>query len=157
MDVECAVVDGHVGVESTSDATSSREESSPFIPFATFIAPHFQTLRRFYVMNYQVCFFQKRFSSLFVKTISKWFYFSKTISKSFLQTRFQIIFFKNDFEIVLEKIDSQIVLEKNDFEIILFFKNDFEIEFQKNDFDRNRFSQERFQNRSLKKRFRNRS
>ena len=29
MDVECAVVDGHVGVESTSDATSSREESSP--------------------------------------------------------------------------------------------------------------------------------
>ena len=29
MDVECAVVDDHVGVESTSDATSSREESSP--------------------------------------------------------------------------------------------------------------------------------
>ena len=26
VDVECAVVDGHVGVESTSDATSSRED-----------------------------------------------------------------------------------------------------------------------------------
>ena len=26
VDVECTVVDGHVGVESTSDATSSREE-----------------------------------------------------------------------------------------------------------------------------------
>ena len=85
VDVECAVVDGHVGVESTSDATSSREESSPFIPFAPFIAPHFQTLRRFYVLVYLVCFFQKRFSSLLVKTISKSFYFSKTISKSFFK------------------------------------------------------------------------
>ena len=32
VDVECAVVDGHVGVESTSDATSSREEGFSFLP-----------------------------------------------------------------------------------------------------------------------------
>ena len=51
VDVECAVVDGHVGVESTSDATSSREESSPlsfdpdkaiFFFFFFFVWPVFQ-------------------------------------------------------------------------------------------------------------------
>ena len=49
------------------------------IPFAPFIAPHFEILRRFYVLAGIRFFFQKRFSSLFLKTISK----------SFLQTRFQ--------------------------------------------------------------------
>ena len=63
-------------------------------------------------------FFQKRFSSLFVKTISKSFltrtisksFSRKTISKSFLrrtisiQTDFEIVFNKNDFEIVFKKL-----------------------------------------------------
>ena len=90
VDVECAVVDGHVGVESTSDATSSREESSPFIPFAPFIAPHFQTLRRF-------------LSGMF---------FSKAISIPVCKNDFEIVLQKNDFEIVLQKNDFE-----NDFAV----------------------------------------
>ena len=41
MDVECALVDGHVGVESTSDATSSREEGFSFFSNCLFVYSQF--------------------------------------------------------------------------------------------------------------------